>query len=85
MKARSRQNIYYHFTRSLVFFCLERRCVLCGALEELTFDMIQPDGSKGHHSRMSSCARASHYWKEFLKSNIQILCVKCNSRKKDKI
>jgi 5-methylcytosine-specific restriction endonuclease McrA len=75
----------YHFVRGLLYFALGRRCAVCGAEKDLTFDLVIPDGHKFHHAKMSSGCRVTHYWEHFLNGNLQVLCDKCNGRKGAKI
>ncbi len=78
----SRQAVYYHFTRQIIFFALGRFCNYCGSVKDLEFDVIIPQGDpSGHHSKMSSTSRAAFYKREFYRGNLQILCSKCNSGK----
>lgn len=80
----SRQSVYYHFTRAIIFFALGRFCNYCGSRKDLEFDIIVPQGDpSGHHSRMSQTSRAAFYKRNFNSGNVQILCTKCNSGKND--
>ncbi len=76
---------YCVFIRELLFTSLGRRCWNCGSIENLTFDLRYPKvGPKYHHSRMSWRQRVNYYWSQFEQNNLQILCLPCNSSKKDK-
>lgn len=56
-------------------------CVACGKKDELTFDCIVSCGDA--HHKYDSAKRMQFYEQQIAKRNIQILCHKCNSQKKD--
>jgi hypothetical protein len=69
--------------RETLFLSLGKRCVLCHAVEELTFDCIVPTGD--NHHRMSSLGRAYYYRQMAVCGNLQVLCATCNRKKSDNI
>jgi hypothetical protein len=82
LKQRSRQNIYYHMTRSLIFFAIGGRiCRQCGTTENVELDCVKP--CPNTHDNLSSCSRTGFYWRQFQKNNLQPLCRTCNAKKSD--
>lgn len=81
--AKTRQHCV--FVRELLFFAMGNHCHNCGSRNNLTMDCIIADGNKGHHGKMSWQQRTNFYWLEFLKENLQPLCLGCNSAKQDKM
>ena len=65
-----------HALRAFLFSELGPVCKLCGATEDLQFDFIKSDGGK-HHS-LSHPDRQRAYLVEFTRSNLRVLCGKCN-------
>jgi 5-methylcytosine-specific restriction endonuclease McrA len=56
-------------------------CAKCGKTEQLEFDCIIPQGDF-HHRRMEWSWRISFYrLQHYTKKNLQLLCVKCHSKK----
>jgi len=76
-----RQKIWATSKRQQLVTLYGGACELCGALHNLTFDVINPVRSGAHH-RMDSSARTSFYLQQAQRNNLQLLCRSCNSRKK---
>jgi 5-methylcytosine-specific restriction endonuclease McrA len=57
------------------------KCRYCGSNINLEFDHIYP--SKVSMSNMSRSKREWHWFDEYIKGNIQLLCKKCNNKKQD--
>ena len=55
------------------------KCTLCGAVENLELDCINPEGDK--HHKMSTDQRASFYRVQHAINNLQLLCEKCHNKK----
>jgi len=60
---------------------LGKKCRVCGETNDLEFDCIEPVGSF-HHGK-STDYRATFYWNQFRKGNLQLLCAKTNAVKGD--
>lgn len=56
------------------------KCHKCGSKRKLELDHIFPTNEELR--KMDSSSRMSHYYKEFLANNLQLLCQTCNSSKK---
>lgn len=66
--------------RKELLHLLNNVCKHCGTTENLTFDCIQSKGDK--HHKYDTSQRMCFYWREHRNGNIQILCDKCNSKKR---
>ena len=67
--------------RIALFSLLGEECKECGTVQNLTFDLIEPALNDKHH-RFNGYDRILFYWREHRnKSNVQVLCDSCNSRK----
>lgn len=75
---------YCVFHHELLLFALGRSCAACGSGRQLTFDCKSPDGRKSHHGVMSWRQRMDFYWQQFDADNLQVLCLGCNSAKRDR-
>lgn len=76
----ARQREWARRKRDELFHQLGPRCAWCGSTQDLTFDCIQPQGHE-HHRRYDWSWRLSFYTRMHLQSNLQVLCVTCNSKK----
>ncbi len=57
-------------------------CYHCGAEDDLTLDVVKPvRGEGGRHHRSSAPSRASFYWRQLRRENLQVLCGRCNRAK----
>lgn len=79
-----RQKEWARRTREKLIALLGGKCVWCGAVENLSFDCILPQGPD-HHRRMDWSGRMSFYRAQNDSGNLQILCVSCNSKKGDSV
>ncbi len=59
---------------------LGRVCYHCGSTEDLTLDVIRP-ADHGEHGKVGLPGRASFYWRQLRRRNLQVLCRSCNGRK----
>lgn len=74
-----RQREWGKRVRAGLFEALGRRCVLCGATEDLELDCILPMGHE--HHRIEWSWRQSFYRQMHRAENLQVLCRECNGRK----
>lgn len=61
------------------------KCIDCGSVEELEFDVIVPVGNSDHHRRMDYSWRLSFYRKQYAANNLALRCGPCNRKKGDKM
>ena len=71
----------YQRIRNLFTKLLGSKCVHCGSKDELEFDHIIPSKIMMHD--MSRSKREWHWFDEFMRKNLQLLCKKCNMIKTD--
>jgi 5-methylcytosine-specific restriction endonuclease McrA len=69
----------YHRRREALLELLGHRCRFCGATEQLTFDHIRP--ADWPRRKYSSHERLKLYLLEARAGLLQVLCLRCNSRK----
>jgi len=60
---------------------LGRECNFCHTKDNLEFDHIIP--CKTDMSKMSRSKREWHWFDEYAKGNLQLLCAECNNKKND--
>ena len=86
MRDRSKYNAYqreyqrshWHKRRKELIAALGGRCVICGAIEDLEFDHIDPSSK---HNAIADMATASKNKMCVELSKCQLLCKKCHKRK----
>lgn len=54
-------------------------CRMCGGIENLEFDCIEPQGDE--HHKMDTSHRMCFYWRQYRRGNLQVLCVDCHAKK----
>lgn len=57
------------------------KCLHCGVTTNLSFDCIKP--TRDGHARLDSVRRVSYYLRQMRAGNLQLLCSRCNSVKRD--
>lgn len=78
IKPENYQKIRTHFIK-----LLGGECVFCHTKEGLQFDHIIP--SKIQMNKMSRSKREWHWFDEYAKGNLQLLCAECNNTKNDSV
>ena len=71
----------YKKIRKLFIKILGSRCAYCGTKDKLEFDHIH--SSPIMMRDMSRSKREWHWFDEYIKGNLQLLCFKCNNQKRD--
>lgn len=75
----ARQKEWARRARSRLMEELGEVCAECGEVACLTFDCIEPKGSR--HHRLDTASRMCFYHAEHRRGNVQVLCLWCNSAK----
>ena len=78
IKTENYQKIRAHFIK-----LMGSKCAYCGSKEELEFDHKHP--SKISMSKLGISHRVWHWFDEFAKGNLQLLCTYCNNQKNDSV
>jgi len=71
----------YKIIRDHFIKLLGGECVICHSKENIEFDHIIP--IKTCVSKMSRSKREWHWFTEYAKGNLQLLCPGCNNKKND--
>lgn len=79
-----RQRQWAERTREKIFDALGRFCNYCSTTKNLEFDVIIPADNGEHHREYDWSWRMSFYRKQLKANNLQVLCDKCNARKRNK-
>lgn len=59
------------------------KCEVCGATEDLEFDVVKPQGEGNEHHQREWSWRLSFYREQFGQGNLQLLCKRHNAMKGD--
>jgi 5-methylcytosine-specific restriction endonuclease McrA len=78
IKPENYQKIRTHFIK-----LMGSKCAYCGSKEKLEFDHKYP--SKISMPNMSRSKREWHWFDEYAKRNLQILCAHCNNTKNNSV
>jgi 5-methylcytosine-specific restriction endonuclease McrA len=75
----ARQKIWAKEARQELIRLYGGACQNCGALHNLTFDCIRPQGAA--HHKLDTSARIAFYRRQHESGNLRLLCRSCNASK----